>query len=116
LSEAIFLRKFYVDSVTHFLGMRPGNIQAIKIILDRILPPKKDGPIFIDLPLIKTGSDILEAVQRVGAAISHGELSPSDGDILTRIIDRQARAIEMNEFEQRLKSLEDRQRNSESLH
>ncbi len=92
-----------------------GNIQAIKIILDRILPPKKDGPIFIDLPVIKTGSDILEAIQRVGAAVCHGELSPLDGDILTRLIDRQARAIEMNAFEQRLKSLEDRQRNSESF-
>ena len=29
---------------------KQGNIQAIKLVLDRILPPKKEAPIFIDLP------------------------------------------------------------------
>lgn len=38
------------------------NIQAIKLVLDRILPPKKEAPIFINLPPVKTGSDILEAI------------------------------------------------------
>jgi SpoVK/Ycf46/Vps4 family AAA+-type ATPase len=35
LSEAIFLRKFYVDSVTHFLGMRP-NCEANDALLGEI--------------------------------------------------------------------------------
>lgn len=86
-----------------------GNIQAIKLVLDRILPPKKEAPIFIDLPVMKTSSDILEAIHRVTQAISRGELSPTEGDCLTRIIERQAKVIEMNDFEERLKKLEDRQ-------
>ncbi len=86
-----------------------GNIQAIKLVLDRVLPPKKEAPIFIDLPAMKTSSDILEAIHRVTQAISHGELSPTEGDCLTRIIERQAKVIEMNDFEERLKKLEDRQ-------
>lgn len=89
---------------------KQGNIQAIKIVLDRILPPKKEALICIDLPVIKVGSDILEAVGRVAEAVCQGKISPSEGEMLTRIIDRQARAIEMNEFEKRLKSLEDRQK------
>ena len=36
-----------------------GNIQAIKLVLDRILPPKKEALIFINFPPVKTGSDIL---------------------------------------------------------
>lgn len=87
---------------------KKGNIQAIKLVLDRILPPKKEALIFIDLPIIKAGSDILEAVNRVTEAVCHGKISPSEGEILTRIIDRQARAIEVNEFQERLKRLENR--------
>jgi homospermidine synthase len=92
---------------------KQGNMQAIKLILDRILPPKKEAPILIDLPVMKTGSDILEAVHRVAVAICDGKISPSEGELLTRIIDRQAKAIELNEFELRLKNLEERQRNNE---
>lgn len=86
-----------------------GNIQAIKLVLDRILPPKKEAPIFIDLPVMKTSSDILEAIHRVTQAISRGELSPTEGDCLTRIIERQAKVIEMNDFEEQLNKLEERQ-------
>lgn len=89
---------------------KQGNVQAIKIVLDRILPVKKEALLFIDLPpVIKTGSDILEAISRVVEAVCHGKISPSEGETLTRIIERQAKAIELNEFEQRLKTLEDRQ-------
>lgn len=94
---------------------KKGNIQAIKLVLDRILPPKKEAPIFIDLPVMKVGSDILEAVSRVAEAVCHGKISPSEGEMLTRIIDKQAKAIEVNEFEERLKCLEDRQKKDENL-
>lgn len=94
---------------------KQGNMQAIKLVLDRILPPKKETPIFIDLPVMKAGSDILEAVHRVAAAVCQGKITPSEGEVLTRIIDTQARAIEANEFEQRLKYLEERQKNNEKL-
>ena len=94
---------------------KQGNIQAIKLILDRILLTKKEALIFIDLPVIKAGSDILEAVSRVTEAVCHGKISPSEGEMLTRIIDRQAKAIEVNEFEERLKNLEDRQKKDENF-
>jgi len=89
---------------------KKGNIQAIKIVMDRILPPKKEIPITIDLPTMKTSTDILEAVSQVTLAICCGKITPSDGETLTRIIERQAKAIELTEFEQRLKNLEDRQK------
>jgi hypothetical protein len=92
---------------------KQGNIQAIKLVLDRILPPKKEASIFIDLPVMKAGADILEAIHRVTIAVCQGEITPSEGEILMRIIDTQAKAIELNEFEQRLKNLEERQRNNE---
>lgn len=88
---------------------KKGNIQAIKIVLDRIFPPRKETPVTIDLPVMKASKDILEAINQVTLAICCGKISPSDGETLSRIIERQAKAIELNEFEQRLKTLEDRQ-------
>lgn len=90
---------------------KKGNIQAIKIILDRILPTRKESSIIIDLPIVNTAQDILQAVNQVSAAICQGKISPTEGELLTRIIDRQAKAVELNEFEQRLKKLEERSNN-----
>lgn len=90
---------------------KKGNIQAIKIILDRILPTRKESSIIIDLPIVNTAQDILQSINQVSAAICHGEISPAEGEILTRIIDRQAKAVELSEFDQRLKKLEERQNN-----
>lgn len=36
---------------------KKGNIQAIKIILDRILSPRKETPTTIDLPVMKASTD-----------------------------------------------------------
>ena len=49
-----------------------GNMQAVKMILDRILPPKKDSPIAIDIPQIKTASDILQAINCISTAVGQG--------------------------------------------
>lgn len=90
---------------------KKGNVQAIKIILDRILPTRKEPSIIIDLPIVNTAKDILQAVNQVSTAICQGKISPTEGELLTRIIDRQAKAVELNEFEQRLKKLEERSSN-----
>ena len=59
---------------------KAGNMQAVNMILDRILPPKKDSPIAIDIPQIKTASDILQAINCISMAVGQGEISPIDAD------------------------------------
>lgn len=87
---------------------KKGNVHAIKLILDRILPIKKEASIFIDLPNVNNAQDILKAVNRVAEAVCEGKVTPSEGELLTRIIDRQAKAIELSDFELRLRSLEEK--------
>lgn len=85
---------------------KSGNIQAAKIILDRLLPPRKDNPISIGLPEIRTSSDILTAMGVVTSAIATGKISPSEGEALARIIEIHTKALELYEFENRLTQLE----------
>lgn len=88
---------------------KSGDIQAAKIILDRLLPPRKDNPVNIELPEIKTAQDILKAVGSITQAIARGEISPSEGEALARILDINAKAIEICEFESVLTQIENRE-------
>lgn len=88
---------------------KSGDMQAAKIILDRLLPPRKDNPVNIELPEIKTAQDILKAVGGITQAIARGEISPSEGEALARILDINAKAIEICEFESVLTQLENRE-------
>ena len=83
-----------------------GNMQAAKMILDRILPAKRDRAIKIDLPQIHNGKDILKAVGAIMNAIASGEISPSEGESLSRILEKYSNALELHQFESRLSALE----------
>ena len=86
---------------------KSGNMQAAKIILDRLFPASKDRPISIELPTITTSYDILKAIGAIAQAVAHGEISPLEGEALAKIIDIHAKAVELYEFEKRLSQLEE---------
>ncbi|WP_059360038.1 DUF5681 domain-containing protein [Parachlamydia acanthamoebae] len=85
---------------------KAGDMYAAKIILDRLLPPKKDGSVNIQLPEIATSHDVLKAIQCVTQAIANGNITPSEGEVLARILNIHATAIELYEFEHTLNELE----------
>ncbi len=88
-----------------------GNMQAIKIVIDRVLPVRKELPIAIDLPQIKAPSDLLEAIDIVTRAIGEGKISPSEGEALTKIIETNMKVLELHDLEVRLNTLEMRAKN-----
>jgi Family of unknown function (DUF5681) len=86
---------------------KKGNIQAIKIVMDRILPARKELPIALDLPEIKTPTDLLNAISVITSAVGSGIISPSEGEALSRIIDINLKAVALQDFEKRLILLEE---------
>lgn len=85
-----------------------GNIQAIKLVLDRILPPKRNPTISLELPKLKTSHDALEAITAITQAVGNGDVSPQEGETLSKIIDVYVKALEAHEFERRLNVLENK--------
>lgn len=83
-----------------------GNMQAAKMILERFLPPRKDRCIEIDLPSVHSFEDILNAVGYIVNAVGRGKITPSEGELLARMIESYSKALEAYEFEARLKSIE----------
>lgn len=72
----------------------------------RLLPARKDAPVNIELPEIKTSNDVLKAIGCVTRAIATGGITPSEGEALARVLNINANAIELYEFECMLYQLE----------
>ncbi len=85
-----------------------GDSVALRLCLERLLPPRKDRPVRVKLPSIQTAADVLEAVKMVIEAIHCGEITPDEAERLTRVIEQARKAIETVEFEARLCAIEER--------
>ena len=83
-----------------------GNMLAAKMVLERFLPVRKDRTIRIDMPEIKTCEDVLCAIGCIVTAVGRGEISPSEGESLSRTVDIYSKALENHQLEARLQVLE----------
>jgi hypothetical protein len=81
-----------------------GDIPALRLCLDRILPPRKDRP--VTLPPIQNAQDAAATVSAVLAAVATGELTPADAGEISKLIEAYVKAYETAELAQRLERLE----------
>jgi hypothetical protein len=85
-----------------------GDPTALRLCLDRILPPRKDRPISFDLPEIVTTDDLPKATGAIVAAVAAGELTPAEAAEISKTLDVHVRAIEATELHRRMAALEAR--------
>lgn len=83
-----------------------GDVQALRVCLDRITPTRRSRPVNLDLPRIETAADIAQALSAVLAAIADGTIDPDEGAIITGVIEAKRKAIETVELDARLTRLE----------
>ena len=84
-----------------------GDATAMRVCLDRIVAPRKDRPVKIELPVLKTPADTITAIAAITTAASSGELTPSEAGDMTRMVDAFVRATELTDLERRLAKLEE---------
>ena len=87
-----------------------GDIPALRLCLDRILPPRKDSPVTFDLPEIKTLNDTVPAMGALVKAVGQGDLTPTEAGELTKMVQAFAKIIETAELEERVRKLEEANR------
>jgi Family of unknown function (DUF5681) len=83
-----------------------GDMAAIRLCLDRILPPRKDRPVTFTLPPINSAQDAAATVSAVLAAVASGEITPADAGGISRLIESYVKAFETAELAERLGRLE----------
>ena len=83
-----------------------GHIAAIRMVIDRLAPVRKERPIDFELPALNTPADAVTASAAIAAAVSAGDLSPLEAAQLSKVVDGYVQALEAHSFEQRLAKLE----------
>jgi hypothetical protein len=83
-----------------------GDATAMRLCLDRLIPPRRERPVSFALPEIKKATDIIGATTALAGAVAVGELVPGEAAALSSLLANVAKAIELGEIEERLARLE----------
>jgi hypothetical protein len=83
-----------------------GDTVALRLCLERLLPPRRSRRITFDLPTIQTAADLLPAFAAVVSAMGAGELAPDEAAVIAGVLEAKRKAIETGDLVKRLAALE----------
>ncbi len=83
-----------------------GDLAALRICLDRILPPRKDRPLTFDFPQITNAAEAAATMSAILAAVASGEITPTEASEIGKLVDSYVRAVEATELAARIERLE----------
>jgi hypothetical protein len=83
-----------------------GDMRAIRVCMDRLVPAIKDQPIAVELPPIEKPADSVEAAASIAAAVAAGDLTAAEAALLAKVVDVYVRALDSKGFNERLTKLE----------
>jgi len=85
---------------------KEGDMVAIRLCMDRFLPPRKDRHVCFELPKMEKASDAVAASASIVTAVAQGELTPGEAGDLIKIVESYARVLQTADIEARLEQLE----------
>jgi uncharacterized protein DUF5681 len=83
-----------------------GDMAALRLCLERLLPPRRDRPVTFELPKIENVNDLVFASSAILKACAAGTLSPGEAVEVMGLISSHVRVVEMTEIEARMTALE----------
>ena len=88
---------------------KAGDMVAARLVLDRVLPPRRGRPVAIKLPVVHAAADLTVALGAIVAAVADTKsLTPEEGGAIAAVLETQRRAIETADLEDRIAALEQR--------
>lgn len=85
-----------------------GDLHAMKLVLERIMPARKDAPIRFTMPSLHHPHDVISAHAHLIAAVAAGELTPQEAKACADLLEGYRKHYETLELEQRITALEER--------
>ena len=86
-----------------------GDVMALRLALERIVPPRKDRPVLFQLPPLVGAGDGVAAIAAVTQAVAEGDLTPGEAGDLIKLVEAFLKAFEATELERRIVALEARE-------
>ena len=84
-----------------------GDPTAMRLCLERVLPPCRERTVKFALPPIESAADIAAAMKAVTSALASGAITPGEAERIAAVVDTFVRAIDASDFDRRLHELED---------
>ncbi|HVP83466.1 MAG TPA: hypothetical protein VMS78_01975 [Rhizomicrobium sp.] len=83
-----------------------GDPVGLRICMDRILPARRDRAVRFDMPKFETAIDAVGVMARILESVACGELTPTEGETISRLVTAWIQSLQVADFEQRLAKLE----------
>ena len=85
---------------------KEGDTTAVRLVMDRLMPPRKERPIMFTMPKMETAADAVKASAALVDAVAAGDITPGEAGELSKLVDGFTKAVELHEIQQRLDKLE----------
>jgi hypothetical protein len=85
---------------------KAGNLAALRLCFERLLPPRRGRAVAFDLPAINSAADAAAASSAILTACAEGTLTPGEAADVMGLVQTQLRTIELQELEARVATLE----------
>lgn len=85
-----------------------GDPTALRLCLERLVPPRKDAPVRIELPPITGAADLVGASAAVLNAVGAGEITPDEAGRVMVLLTGHKTIVEAGDLEARITKLEER--------
>ena len=85
---------------------KEGDVTALRLCLDRLAPARKDAPIMVALPSVRSAIDAVEASAAVLAAVAAGEITPDEAGRVMTLLTAHKAIVEAGDHEARIAALE----------
>jgi hypothetical protein len=90
-----------------------GDSAAMRLCMERLLPPCKQSPAQFPLPMITTVAELVQAQAAVVEGFSRGELTESHAETMSGLLEKYRQSLETEQLEARLQALEQRGKRTE---
>jgi len=87
---------------------RAGNIDCIRMVLDRVAPVRRGRPVNFKLPRVSHAADIVECFNGILRSCANGTLTVEEAQALASVVEAGSRAIVARDLEDRIERLEAR--------
>ena len=85
-----------------------GDTVALRMCLERLMPPRKDAPVTFELPPIGDAADTVSASAAVLTAVAAGEITPGEAGAVMTLLTAHKAILEAGDLERRIAALEDK--------
>jgi hypothetical protein len=88
------------------LALLADDTTALRLCLERILPPRRERPVHLKLGTLQSAADAAGAMATITAAVAASEITSGQAAELSKLVEAFVKALEASDFEQRLRAVE----------